>query len=112
MSRGGSSPLAYADARLRFAELLRSRERVVTAADIEIASRAFEPRISGVEVDSGAEMTDRGLELVTTVRARVSPSEFADPDAELVRLRDSLEHHLESRCVIGHRIRVTIDANA
>jgi hypothetical protein len=112
VSRGGSSPLAYADARLRFAELLRSRERVVTAADIEIASRAFEPRITSVDVDSGAEMTSRGLELVNVVRVRANPSEFADPDAELVRLRDSLERHLESRCVMGHRIRVTIDASS
>jgi hypothetical protein len=112
VSRGGSSPLAYADARLRFAELLRSRERVVTAADIEIASRAFEPRVNAVEVDSGSEMTERGLELVNAVHVRVNPLDFADPDAELVRLKDSLERHLESRCVMGHRIRVTIDANA
>ena len=112
VSRGGSSPLAYADARLRFAELLRSRERVVTAADIEIASRAFEPRVTDVNVDSATEMTERGLELVNAVRISVRKSDFADPDAELVRLCDSLEHHLEMRCVIGHRFRVTLDATA
>ena len=112
VSRGGSSPLAYADARLRFAELLRSRERVVTAADIEIASRAFEPRVTHVNVDSATEVTERGLELVNAVRISVKKSEFADPDAELVRLRDSLERHLETRCVIGHRFRVTVDATA
>ena len=110
VSRGGSSPLIYADARLRFAELLRSRERVVTAADIEIASQAFEPRIGTVDVEPGAEMTDRGLELVNAVRVVVNPSDFADPTAELVRLRDSLERHLEARCVMGQRIRVTVDA--
>ena len=112
MTRGGSSPLAYADARLRFAELLRSRERVVTAADMEIASRAYEPRIGEVSVRSTTEVRDRGLELVNTVTIRVSRGDFADPDAELVRLRDSLERHLQERCVIGQRIRVVVDATA
>jgi hypothetical protein len=112
VSRGGSDPLAYADARLRFAELLRSRERLVTAPDIEIACRAFEPRIREVRVRSTAETTNRGIELVNAVSVRVDPAEFADPDAELTRLRAALQIHLESRCMIGHRIRVTVDTRA
>ena len=110
VTRGGSSPLAYADARLRFAELLRSRERVVTAADMEIVSRAYEPRIRGVRVRSSTEIRNRGLELVNTVTVSTSKSDYADPDAELVRLRQSLERHLQERCVIGQRIRVEVDA--
>jgi hypothetical protein len=111
-TRGGSSPLAYADARLRFAELLRSRERVVTAADYEIACRAFEPRIRAVRVTSATEMTEHGVELVDSVAVGVSREDFTDPDAELVRLRHLLQRHLEQRCVIGHRIVVQIDAAA
>jgi hypothetical protein len=109
VTRGGSSPLAYADARLRFAELLRSRERVVTAADMEIASQAYEPRIREVQVRSSTEIRDGGLELVNTVTVRTPRGDYADPDAELVRLRDSLERHLQERCVIGQRIRVIVD---
>ena len=108
VTRGGSSPLPYADARLRFAELLRSRERVVTAADVEIASRAYEPRIREVRVASAAQRTERGLELVDAVTAVVAPDDFADPDAELPRLRDLLQRHLQSRCAIGHRIHVEV----
>ena len=110
VSRGGSAPLAYADARLRFAELLRSRERLVTAADFEIACRAYEPRITAVSVRSTAETSDRGLELVNSVTVHTARAEYADPDAELVRLRDSLRQHLERRAMIGHRIRVAVDA--
>jgi hypothetical protein len=110
-TRGGSSPLAYADARLRFAELLRSRERVVTAADYEIAARAYEPRITAVDVTSATEMSGRGVELVDSVAVRVSRADFADPDAELVRLRDLLQRHLAQRCVIGHRIVVVVHAD-
>ncbi len=49
-SKGGSNPPEYPEARLRFAEQLRTRERVVTAADIEIAVRATEPRVTDVQV--------------------------------------------------------------
>ena len=110
VTRGGSSPLAYADARLRFAELLRSRERVVTAADMEIASQAYEPRIRDVQVRSSTEIHNRGLQLVNTVTVRTARADYADPDAELVRLRESLERHLQERCVIGQRIRVVVNA--
>ena len=109
VSRGGAAPLVYADARLRFAELLRSRERVVTAGDMEIAARAYEPRIRDVRVTSTAETTKRGIALVNAVTVRVNPVDFADPDAELTRLSDSLQRHLESRCTIGHNIRVRVE---
>ena len=112
VSRGGAAPLEYADARLRFAELLRSRERVVTASDMEIAARAFEPRIKSVRVASSAQTTERGLALVNAVTVSVHSSDFADPEAELARLRDALQRHLAARCVIGHRIRVDVDARA
>jgi hypothetical protein len=107
-TRGGAAPPDYADARIRFAELLRTRERVVTAGDIEVAARTVEDRIRGVVVDSVSEITSAGLGLVTRVTATVSPDEFADPDAELERLRLELEAYLSERCMIGQRIQVAI----
>ena len=96
-SKGGSNPPEYPEARLRFAEQLRTRERVVTAADIEIAVRATEPRVADVRVESISEITAAGLGIVTMVTARVAPEDFADPAAEFERLRTELEAYLSER---------------
>jgi hypothetical protein len=111
-SKGGGAPPDYADARDRFAELLRTRERLVTAADIEIAVRSFEPNVRAVTVDSTSEITDAGLGLVTRVTARVVEDDFADPEAELERLAVELEGYLAERSMIGHRITVIITREA
>lgn len=107
-SKGGSAPPAYADARVRFAELLRTRERLVTAGDIEIAVRSFEPNVRRVDVASASEITGAGLGLVTRVTAWVRPADFADPEAEFERLAAELERYLAERSMIGHRIAVAI----
>jgi hypothetical protein len=111
-SKGGASPPAYADARDRFAELLRTRERLVTAADIEIAVRSFEPNVRRVLVESASEITGAGLGLVTRVTAYVAPTDFADPEAEFERLAVELERYLAERSMIGHRISVAISPEA
>lgn len=111
-SKGGGAPPAYGDARARFAELLRTRERLVTAADIEIAVRSFEPNVRAVEVESTSEITDTGLGLVTRVTARVSTEDFSEPEAEFERLAVELEEYLRARSMIGHRITVTISPEA
>ncbi|MEZ4422241.1 MAG: hypothetical protein R3E98_02420 [Gemmatimonadota bacterium] len=107
-TRGGAAPPAYADARLRFAEQLRSRGRLVTAPDFEIAARAFEPRITDVEVDSRVERTPEGVRQVERVRVRVPAESFADVEAESLVLRERLEDHLRQRMVLGHGVRVEV----
>jgi len=107
-SKGGAAPPEYADARDRFAELLRTRERVVTAADIEIAVRSYEPNVRDVAVESTSEITERGLGLVTKVSVHVASADFADPEAEFDRLAVELEQYLSERSMIGHRITVGI----
>jgi hypothetical protein len=107
-SAGGSAPPRYADARVRFAELLRTRERIVTVADIEIVALAFEPRIQQVEVTSATELTDQGLQLVEIVSVHLRPDDFADPETELPQLENLLARHLQERAVIGHHIRVQV----
>jgi hypothetical protein len=108
VSRGGAAPPSYADARTRFAEALRTRERIVTAADVDVSARAFEPRIDRVDVVATCDRTSSGLRPVDLVTIHVRHGEFADPEADLVRLRDRLERHLQQRAMIGHRIRVAI----
>ena len=107
-TKGGAAPPVYVEARRRFAELLRTRERIVTAGDIEAAARAFEPLIRGVDVEAASEITDAGLGLVTRVAVVVSPDDFADPDADLERLQVEMQRYLEERTMIGHRLLVTI----
>jgi hypothetical protein len=108
VSRAGADPPDYPEDRLRFAELLRTRERIVTAGDVEIATRAFEPRLLEVEVGSTSEITERGLEVVTLVTVVAPRKEFADPDADIVRMHQQLEGYLQDRVMLGHKIRVRV----
>ncbi|HEV7703801.1 MAG TPA: hypothetical protein VGO46_05880 [Gemmatimonadaceae bacterium] len=112
VSRGGSAPPPYVDARIRFAELLRTRDRVVTIDDVEITARAFEPRIKRVDVSTASELGPHGMRQVDIVDVRVAPSDFADPDAELPRLGSLLQSHLQQRVIMGRGVRVTVLNNA
>jgi hypothetical protein len=112
VSRGGSAPPPYADARVRFAELLRTRDRVVTIDDVEITARAFEPRIKRVEVSTASELGPHGVRQVDVVDVRVVPGDFADPESELPRLGSLLQTHLQQRVIMGRGVRVTVLSNA
>jgi len=108
-TRGGAAPPAYSGARQRFSELLRTRERVVTSADYDITARAFDPRITTVTVDPISEIAEGALRAVDNVTVRAPRAEYADPDADAVRLRDGLERHLARRAVLGRSVRVVVD---
>ncbi len=108
-SRGGAAPPEYGGARLRFAELLRTRERVVTAPDFEITARAFDPRIESVSVSSVSEVAGGALQAVDLVRVTVPRDQLPDPDADVIRIRNGLERQLEKRSVLGRRARVTVE---
>lgn len=112
VSRGGGEPPPYVDARVRFAELLRTRERVVTIDDVEITARAFEPRIKEIDVSTASELGPQGVRQVDIVDVRVTPADFADPDGELPRLRALLEAHLQQRVIMGRMVRVTVQSDA
>jgi hypothetical protein len=109
VTRGGCAPPPFASARTRFAELLRTRERVVTAADVEVATRAFEPRVRSVHVEGGSELHDGALRRVEVVTAFVDPADFADPDAEVIRLRGQLQRHLQERAILGQQFRLAVE---
>jgi hypothetical protein len=109
VTRGGCGPPPFAPARTRFAELLLSRERVVTAADLEVTVRAFEPRVRSVCVACGSELHEGVLRRVERVTVRADPAAFADPEAEAIRLRAHLQRHLQERVVLGQRVRVEVE---
>ena len=94
---------------MRFAELLRTRERVVTPADVDVVARAFEPRVAGADVRAVVEVGDAGApQRVERVTVRVRAADFADPGAELPALADALERHLAARAPLGTVIRVDV----
>jgi hypothetical protein len=108
-SRGGTNPPEYPLSRLRLAESLRSRDRAITADDFQLLAQAFEPRVRRATVQYRASISDRRLQPVHCVQATVSRRDFGDPEAELVRLRSSLETHLQQRALVGQVIRVEIE---
>lgn len=111
-ARGGAAPPPPAPARVRFAELVRTRERVVTPADVEVTARAFDPRVVGIRVVPRVVVDGAGAaERVDVVRTRVRADEFADPDAEFVRLAAGLEAHLQRRSAATARVRVEIEGD-
>ena len=110
-SRGGNAPPEYPPAKLRFAELVRTRERVVTAADAEIAVRAFEPRITAVSVTPVTSLECGRARQGQLVSASVPAADFADPEAELPRLEAQLERHLRERAVLGFDVTVQVRAD-
>jgi hypothetical protein len=111
-SRGGAAPPDYAPAKLRFAELVRTRERVVTAADADIAVRAFEPRVQRVHVVPVTVISGGSALQGQVVSVAVRPGDFADPEAELPRLEAQLTRHLRDRSVLGFDLRVEVRPDA
>jgi hypothetical protein len=111
-SRGGAAPPDYAPAKLRIAELVRTRERVVTAADADIAVRAFEPRVQRVHVVPVTVISGGSALQGQVVSVAVRPGDFADPEAELPRLEAQLTRHLRDRSVLGFDLRVEVRPDA
>lgn len=110
-SRGGAAPPEYAPAKLRFAELVRTRERVVTAADAEIAVRAFEPRVRAVTVTPVTTVTEGRSQQGEVIRVTIARGDFADADGEAPRLEAQLRDHLQQRAVLGFDVRVTVQVD-
>jgi hypothetical protein len=39
----------------------------------------------------------------------VDPADFADPQAEVIRLRGQLQRHLQERAILGQQVRVAVE---
>jgi hypothetical protein len=108
VAAGGTDGERFEDARRRFAELLLSRERVVTHADLEAVVKAFEPKVHEVRCQPALERTPAGLRRVQQVTAVLDRHTFTAPDEEASLLRRMLEAHLQERAALGLEVRVGI----
>ena len=108
-ARGGGAPPAPAAARARFAELVRTRERVVTPADLDIAARVYEPRVLATGLRSTVVLGDDGeVGRVEVVTVDARGGDFDDPGADFVRLAAGLERHLQERAAPSTEFRVRV----
>jgi hypothetical protein len=108
VAAGGTDGEVFEDAHRRFAELLLSRERVVTHADIEAVIKAFEPKAHAVRCQPALERTPAGLRRVHRVTVVLKRHSFTSPDEEASILQRTLEAHLQERAALGLEVRVEI----
>jgi hypothetical protein len=108
VAAGGTDGESFEDARRRFAELLLSRERVVTHADLEAVVKAFEPKVREVHCQPALERTPAGLHRVQQVTAVLDRHTFTAPDEQASLLQRTLEAHLQARAALGLEVRVGI----
>ncbi len=106
---GGADIEASADARVRFAEMLLCRSRVVTPKDLEVAVRAFEPKVSTVRIRPSLERTLQGLRRIHQVTVAVPKDSFLDACKQSRVLQAELERHLRERMLIGADVRVAVE---
>jgi hypothetical protein len=103
---GGSNGEPLESAQARFARALLSRDRIVTATDLECAVRGFDERIVGVSSRSGLELARGGMIRVERVTLSLDAARFQDPEEESRVLRDELEQWLRRRAQYGLQILV------
>ena len=96
-------------AQRRFSELLLSRERIVTDADLETAVRAFEPKVRGLRYSPMLERGPNGLRRLQRITIMLDRTSFNDADEEGRLLRQELEDHLQGRALLGLEIRVELE---
>jgi hypothetical protein len=105
---GGTDVEAFGSARLRFADALLSRDRIVTRDDLRHAVRAFDARIHEADLTTGAIRTPQGLQRAEHVSVRIDDDDFVDPAAELPMLQHDLQRHLTGRFPAGTVVTVDI----
>lgn len=106
---GGADGESYDEARLRFTQLLLSRERPLTHLDLEAFTRAFDPRIRSVFTSPVLEREPDGLRRVQQITVTLDRATFTLPDEEARVLQLELEAALQERSLLGLAIRVGIE---
>jgi hypothetical protein len=106
---GGTNEESFEDARVRFAEILLSRERVLTRRDLDGVVRAFEPKVLKVETLPALERAPDGLHRVQMVKVSLNRESLAFPEIEADVLQRNLQAHLQERALLGLEIRVVVE---
>ncbi|HLJ88280.1 MAG TPA: hypothetical protein VKZ53_15785 [Candidatus Angelobacter sp.] len=105
---GGTDGEEGGSAQLRFAESLLSRQRLLTRKDFETAVRAFDRRITGVDVQPQLTRTARGVSRLHRVVVTARRDAFVAPEEEARVLTGDLQTHLSERTALDLRISVEL----
>lgn len=105
---GGADGETVEGARQRLAELLMTRERVVTRADLEAVVKSFEPRARRVECSPTLARTAAGLRRVQRVTVALDRDSFILPEVESEVLRRELTARLQARALLGLEVEVEV----
>ena len=108
---GGTNGENYSTTRRRFAEALLSRGRIVTRADLEATTLAFDRRILAVEVRSQIERRPEGLRRMERLWVTLDEAGFTQAELELPVLQQGLENYLKERLVQGILLDVRFEWN-
>jgi hypothetical protein len=107
-AEGGTNGEGQQEARMRFAEALLSRDRIVTGTDLVVAARAFDRRILEAVESSRVRRTERGLQRIQSISVLVDRDDFRDPEQELRVLKEELSTHLKERFLYDTELEVEV----
>jgi hypothetical protein len=108
---GGTNGEDHPSTQRRFAEALLSRGRIVTRADLEASTLAFDRRILAVEVRSQIERQPEGLRRMERLWVTLDEAGFTQAELELPVLQQGLEAYLRERLVQGILLDVRFEWN-
>jgi hypothetical protein len=108
VAAGGADGETLESMRQRFAELLLTRERVVTHADLEAVVRTYEPRVRHVECRPTLARTGAGLRRVQRVTVTLERESFVMHEVEAEVLQRELTDRLRERVLLGLEVEVDI----
>jgi hypothetical protein len=108
---GGTNGEDYSSTQRRFAEALLSRGRIVTRADLDASTLAFDRRIVAVQVRSQIERQPEGLRRMERLWVTLDEAGFTRPELELPVLQQGLEAYLRERLVQGILLDVRFEWN-
>jgi hypothetical protein len=109
-SAGGTDSVPYAEKYDYFADMIRSRERLVTRADIDHFIRSMDRRINDeVQVQPALErQRGGGLKRIYRMTIRLRRKDFAEPDVEEDLLIRKIENELERRAPLDLQFKVEV----
>jgi hypothetical protein len=108
-SAGGTDSVPYAEKYEYFADMIRSRERLVTKADIDHFVRCIDHRIKEVKVQPVLErQSGGGLRRIYQMTIPLRRQDFAEPDVEEDLLVRKIENELQRRAPLDLQFKVEV----